>query len=223
MSLDFQIAVSAENNPYLAWQTQLFCFSALTRIGKHPTVVVHRSAAPLLPEFEIVRSWGCPVVEAFQFRNHPKGEYPPRNELGSLLTLAHLPQFRQGHVLFCEPDMLFVKRLEYTGELSGEHYAYLDYTRKRVCDVARKFGIEDRAQELNRTSAIGVPYVIPACYIGRIAHRWIEVLDSFDELHWIDIMFAFGLALAFEGLAPTTTRLMVDNYDPLNIILHRLP
>jgi len=215
MGLDFQIVVSAENSPYIAWQTQLFCFSTLTRLGKHPTVVVHRSAAPLLPEFEIVRSWGCPVVEAPQFRNHPKGEYPPRNELGSLLTIACLPEFKQGHVLFCEPDMLFVKRPKYADELSAEHYAYLDYTQERVYDAARKLGVEDRVQELNETSLIGVPYLIRTCDLPRIACRWIEVLDSFDELQWIDIMYAFGLALAIEGLTARTTHLMAHNCDPL--------
>jgi hypothetical protein len=212
---DFKVAVSAENTPYIAWQTLLFCFSALRRLGKYPTVVVHRSAAALLPEFEIVRSWGFPVVEAPQFRNHPKGEYPPRNELGSLLTIACLPEFKRGHVLFCEPDMLFVKRPQYASELSAEHYTYLDYTQKRVCDAARKFGLEDRVSQLNETSPIGVPYLIPASELGRIARRWIEVLDSFEELQWIDIMYAFGLALAIEGLTARKTEFMAHNYDPL--------
>lgn len=212
---DFKIAVSTENSPYMAWQTQLFCFSALSRLGKYPTVVVHRSAAPLRSEFEIVRNWGCPVIEAPQFRNHPKGEYPPRNELGSLLTIACLPEFKQGHVLFCEADMLFVSRPPYRSELSAEQYTYLDYNQERVCGVARKFGIKDRIPLLNETGAIGVPYLIPACDLARIASRWIEVLDSFDQLQWIDIMYAFGLALCIEGLTTTTTHFMTHNYDPL--------
>lgn len=215
IDLDFRIVVSAENTPYIAWQTQLFCFSAITRLGKHPTVVVHRSAAALLPEFEIIRNWGCSLVEAPGFRNHPRGEYPPRNELGSLLTIACLPEFKGGHVLFCEPDMLFVRRPKYAEELSGEHYTYLDYTQKRICDAARKFAVEDRLEELNHTSPIGVPYFIRACDLPRIARRWIEVLDSFDELQWIDIMYAFGLALTIEGLDAKATHLMAHNYDPL--------
>lgn len=215
MSLDFQVVVSAENSPYIAWQTLLFCFSALTRLGKHPIVVVHRSAAPLLPEFEAVKNWGCPVVEAPQFRNHPQGEYPPRNELGTLLTISCLPEFKQGHILLCEPDMIFVSRPRYARELCAEHYTYLDYTEKRVADAARKFGLGERLRALNECYPIGVPYLLPASKLAPLAHRWIDILDSFNELQWIDIMYAFGLALAVEDLTATVTRWMVHNHDPL--------
>jgi hypothetical protein len=215
MGPDYKVVVSAENSPYIAWQTQLFCFSALTRLGVLPTVVVHRSAAPLLPEFEIIKSWGCPVSEAPLFRNHPKGEYPPRNELGTLLTVACLPEFKHGHVLFCEPDMLFVSKPTYPAELCAEHYTYLNYSEKRVADVARKLGLAERINDLNRSSPIGVPYLLPGSELMRLARRWIGVLDSFDELQWIDIMYAFGLALAVEGLTATVTHLMAHNNDQL--------
>lgn len=215
MSPDFQVVVSAENTPYIAWQTQLFCFSALTRVGKAPVVVVHRSAAPLLPEFEIVSYWGCRVIEAPQFRSHPCGEYPPRNELGTLLTIACLPEFKTGHILFCEPDMLFVDTPEYPAELCAEHYTYLDYTEKRVSDSAQKLGLGDCINGLNDIYHIGVPYFLPASELPRLASRWIEVLDSFVELKWIDIMYAFGLALAVDKLTATVTHLMTHNYDPL--------
>lgn len=215
MAVDFKIAVSAENSAYIAWQTQLFCFSALTRLGKCPTIVVHRSAAPLLPEFEVLRSWGCPIVEAPQFRIHPTGEYPPRNELGSLFTLGCLPEFKDGYVLFCEPDMLFVNGLEYSGELSGEYYHYINYSEARVQRAAAKLGIKNSVEALNQTSKIGVPYLIHGSTISGIANRWLQVLDSFDELNWIDIMYAFGLALAAEGLAVKTTHSMAHNKEPL--------
>jgi hypothetical protein len=91
----------------------------------------------------------------------------------------------------------------------------MDYTQKRIRTVAQKFDVVDGLEHLNQTSKIGVPYLIPALHLARIAHRWIEVLDSFEELEWIDIMHAFGLALAVEGLAARTTRMMTNNYDPL--------
>lgn len=211
----FKIVVSSENSSYMAWQTQLFCFSALTRLGKRPTVVVHRTSGPLRPEFEIVRNWGCRVIDAPPYSTHPKGIYPPRNEPGSLLTLAAHPDFQVGHILFCEPDMLFVHRLACSGELSGEYYGYLDYNQPRVQAAARKFGITASAEELNRMSRVGVPYLIPGPLLPRIAQRWIEVLDAFEEPDWIDIMYAFGLALAVENLPIKTTHLMAVNHDPL--------
>ncbi len=214
-AVDFQVVVSSENNSYMAWQTQLFCFSALTRLGKHATVVVHRNGGPLRPEFETVRSWGCRVIGAPRYSAHPRGAYPPRNEIGSLLTIAAHPDFRNGHVLFCEADMLFVKAPKYSGELSGEHYGYLDYGQTRVEAVARKFGVTASPEELNRAYGIGVPYLIPGPLLPRIADRWLEVLDSFEELDWIDVMYAFGLALSVESLPVGTTRLMADNRDPV--------
>jgi hypothetical protein len=215
MGFDYRVVVSSENSPYMAWQTQLFCFSSITRLAKRPTVIVHRSAASLLPEFEIVRSWGCSIVEASQFCNHPKGEFAPRNELGSLLTLAWLPEFQQGQVLFCEPDMLFVSAPQYPSDLCAEHYTYLDYTEERIVSAARKLGFKDAVESLNASSPIGVPYLLPATELPRLALRWVDVLDSFDHLQWIDIMYAFGLAMAMEGLTATVTHTMADNKEPL--------
>lgn len=215
-NVDFKIVVSSENSSYMAWQTQLFCFSALTRLGKQSTVVVHRATGPLCKEFEVVKKWGCSVIEAPQFRVHPRGEYPARNEPGSLLTIATHPEFREGYVLFCEPDMLFAKCPLYLGKLCGEYYHYLDYSQERFRVVARKFGIEDAVETLNRTSKIGVPYLIPGQLVARIAQRWLEVLDLFEEFEWIDIMYAFGIALTMENLSAEITRLMADNRDPLS-------
>lgn len=215
MGLDFRIVVSSENVPYLAWQTLLFCFSALTRLGKHPTVVVHRTQGPLRPEFQLVKEWGCRVIEAPPFCAHPKGHYPPRNELGSLLTIAAHPDFHQGYIHFCEPDMIFVRRPQYCGALSGEFYHYLDYGKERIQKVARRFGIAARLPALSTRLMIGVPYLLPGAELSRLANRWIEVLDSFEELEWIDIMYAFGLTLAVENLSIETTHMMDHNLDPL--------
>lgn len=215
MGLDFRIVVSSENGPYLAWQTLLFCFSALTRLGKHPTVIVHRAQGPLRPEFQIVKGWGCRVIDAPPFCTHSKGHYPPRNELGSLLAIAAHPDFSQGHILFCEPDMLFAGRPRYSGALAGEFYRYLDYGQGRILTVARKFGVAERLPALSAGLMIGVPYLIPGAELSRLASRWSEVLDSFEDLEWIDIMYAFGLALVIEDLPIEMTRQMADNLDHL--------
>lgn len=216
MAADFKIVVSADNSSYLAWQTQLFCFSALTRFGKHPVVVVHRTGGPLRREFEVVRGWGCKILDAPPYGEHPVGRYPARNELGSLLTIAAHPDFETGDVLFCEPDMLFVRRPRYPGGLCGQYYRYLDYAQPRIGRLAGKFGVAERVAARRADLMIGVPYLIPGSLLPRLARRWIEVLDAFDDLTWIDIMYAFGLALAVEDLPVTTTRLMAHNLEALD-------
>lgn len=195
----------------MAWQTQLFCFSAIRKLGKHPRIIVHKSKEELRSEFHMLNNEGCAVIEAPSFRFHPKGEFPPRNELGSLLKIAENICSETTHILFCEPDMLFVRGLEYTDAVAGEYYKYLDYKEDRVTRVARKLNIVQLLETLNETAKIGVPYLIPARHIRRIASRWIEVFDSFESLQWYDIMYAFGLALALEGLQTEVTRFMDTN------------
>lgn len=214
MSIQYKIVVSAENTNYLAWQTQLFCFSAATRAKQWPLVIVHKTAEPLRREFSRLRQYGCTVVEAPSFRLHPKGIYPPRNELGSLLTVSSMRSL-DCPILFCEPDMLFVRAIDYDDALTGEYYRYLDYEERRISMAARRLGLEHLTKRLNESAKVGVPYLIPFRFIHRIATRWLKTLDSFEELDWIDIMYAFGLSLAAERLEIKTSRISNHNYDPL--------
>jgi len=207
----FQIVVSAQNTSYMAWQTQLFCFSALSRLGKHPTIVVHDTYAPLRPEFAYLRAHGFKVIEAPSFTKFRKITYAPRNEIGSLLITSSIPKFSAEHILFCEPDMLFVGPLAYPGVVAGEFYRYIDYGSRHVTRAAEKLGLGDAAAALNATSQIGVPYLIPVKDLARLANRWIEAFETFDAPQWIDIMYAFGFALKLEGIEPQTTRIMNDN------------
>lgn len=214
MYSDFQIVVSSENTQYMGWQTQLFCYSAVSRLKKSPLIVVHRTDETLRGEFRLLRKLGFRVVEAPSYRMHPRGLYAPRNELGTLVTVAEIVNLRTRQVLFCEPDMLFVSRLDYTGcSVAAEYYRYLHYEEPRVRSVAERYGFGHQIDWLNQTSCFGVPYLLPVPNIPRIAHRWIEVLDSFDAIEWIDIMYAFGIALAVEGMSAEITHIMADNYD----------
>lgn len=218
-SIEWQVVVSAENTLYMGWQAKLFCFSALTRLGQRPIVVVHRTPHPLRPEFVALQERGFRVIEAPSFSAHPKGQYPPRNELGSLFTIASEMNSDFQHILFCEPDMLFVRTPEYQGSaLAGEFYSYLDYRATHVYAAAKKLSVDHMVDELNRTSRIGVPYLLPTSHLKNIAVRWFEVLDAFERLSWVDIMYAFGIALIKEDARVTTTHLMQVNYDPLELV-----
>lgn len=91
----------------------------------------------------------------------------------------------------------------------------ISITDERIRSVAREFEIAERLEVLNENKRIGVPYLIPTAEVAQIAKRWIEVLDSFKDLEWVDIAYAFGLALAIEHLPIKTTHLMISNYNPL--------
>jgi len=218
------IVVSTENSQYMAWQTMLFCSSSLTTLGKAPIVVVHSDICQLRSEFDELRLWGCDVVLAPSFRAHPLGDYPARNELGSLSVIEAVLPPSVTHILFCEADMLIIKKPYYPDALCGEYYDYLQYGEKRIIRVANKFGLKDGSEMLDELYSVGVPYYIPKRLIGSLASRWLQVLDSFDEVKWIDIMYAFGIAVADCGL-PIFMSSQVDlnkrNEDPcVRSIIH---
>lgn len=215
MSVCFEIVVSSENTPYLAWQTQLFCYSALSRLQKYPTVIVHGTADPLRHEFRALSTCGFRVERAPSFSAHPRAFYPARNEVGSLWFLANTLPWDSPYLLFCEPDMLFTSSPTYHGELAAEHYSYLDYSQPRIMSVARKFNVGHEIHRANKTKKVGVPYLLPGRCLGRVANRWLEVLDTFDDVTWIDIMYAFGICLMVERLEVAQTELVQDNHLPL--------
>jgi hypothetical protein len=214
-SVPFDVVVSSENTQYMAWQTQVFCFSCLTRLKLRPVVVVHQSTQPLREEFCLLQRYGCIVLEAPSFSAHPKGKYLPRNEAGSLLAVSQITALNTEHILLCEADMLFLKSLDYPDAVSGEFYRYLHYQYEHIRSAAQKFGLGRRIGTLNKAFRIGVPYLIPLRHARQIALRWLEVLDSFEAIYWIDIMFAFGIALMVEKLDAKTTCRMQGNlhYD----------
>ena len=213
--MPFDIVVSAENSHYMAWQTKLFCYSAMIELRQSPTVVVHESEANTLhPAFEEVRNWGCRVIRAPCQRSHPIGDFPPRNEPGSLAIASEL-SFSAEQILFCEADMLFCGELSYSCEIAAEHYTYLNYADSRIKRAAQELGLDFDPELLNRDYAIGVPYLLPTRLLKKLANRWMQVLDAFQELTWIDIMYAFGIALLAEGIKPTISDAMVDNLDSL--------
>jgi len=224
MGVAYEVIVSSENSLYMGWQTQLFCFSAESALKQRPIVMAHGSGEPLRPEFRVLQERGFKVLRAPSFAVTPSGaNFPPRNELGTLLEIASMPDLSAEHILFCEPDMLFARRLEYGGSLAAEYYGYLHYEEQRVANTARKFGLGHLIGKLNETRKIGVPYLIPVRYVERLASRWIEVLEAFEELQWIDIMYAFGIATIIEGLDVEVRHTMTDNYRntrPIRGLIH---
>src|SRR5262245_52101437 len=152
MGVAYEVIVSSENSLYMGWQTQLFCFSAETTLKQRPIVVAHESGELLRPEFRVLQERGFKVLQVPSFAVTPSGvKYPPRNELGTLLEVASMTDLSGEYILFCEPDMLFARRLEYSGSLAAEYYGYLHYEEPRVANTARKFGLGHLIGKLNET------------------------------------------------------------------------
>jgi hypothetical protein len=216
MNNNLLIIVSAENNPYLAWQCKLFHFSCTTRLKQTPLFIVHETGAGLHSGFKEILKVGGHVRTAPSYKLTAQGDlYPPRNTPGTLLHAIELYGTEHDFVMLCDPDMIFVRPPEFPQTLSGDYCSYMNYDLDCV-EVARRRLDISRAilDEQKETLRCGVPYVIPVAHARPLAERWIEAIDAFPARKWEDVMYAFGLAAIKLGLRVTPTRMAESNYWP---------
>ncbi|MGI9065361.1 MAG: hypothetical protein ACR2HX_03025 [Pyrinomonadaceae bacterium] len=211
------IVVSAENNPYLAWQCKLFHYSCVSRLQQTPLFVVHERDRDWRPDFkEIVNSGGR--VRAAPSYLTTKPCYSPRNTAGTLLQAATIGYNRNDFIVLCDPDMLFVRKAPFLKRLAAEHYSYLD-CRAEVREAARKLCISDvLLQQRKREVSCGVPYVVPVAQARELGEAWLEAIDSFEPGLLEISMYSFGLAVMKLGLKLVLTGLVVTNYKDLDAV-----
>src|SRR6266568_5135270 len=116
----YRIVVSAENSPYLAWQAKLFHFSCVSRVGRSPIVIVHDCGSKWCRDFQELADAGAIVSRAPSYRITSNGDdYLCRNIPGSLLHAAKLCSARDEFIVFCDPDMIFVRQPDFSRSHSG--------------------------------------------------------------------------------------------------------
>jgi hypothetical protein len=216
----YQIVVSAENSPYMAWQAKLFHFSCVSRLNCSPIVIVHDCGSKWRRDFQELVEAGAIVSRAPSYRRTSNGEdYPPRNTAGTLLCAAQLCSAKDEFIVLCDPDMIFLGQPEFSRSLSGEYYGYVKYDRKPVRGAAKEIGI--RLDTLDRQKdelCCGVPYVIPVAAAKCLAEVWLQAIDTLSPRRWEDVMHAFGLAVVKLGLSVSLTHMMNHNYWPDAIV-----
>jgi hypothetical protein len=210
------IIVSAENNPYMAWQAKLLHFSCLSRLKQSPTFVVHETAGELHPGFRDILKTGGEVFVAPSYKATRHGdEYTPKNLAGTLLHAASLCEGRGTHLVLCDPDMLFVRPPAFPEALSGDYCSYINFEHSFAKTAAGAFGIAPGAVAARQESLrCGGPYVVPSADARPLAEAWLEAAEAFPPRTWEDIMYAFGLASVKLGMPITLTRMVQSNYWP---------
>jgi hypothetical protein len=210
------IIVSAENNPYMAWQAKLLHYSCVTRLQQTPTFIVHETGSELHPDFnDIIRAGGT-VCPAPNYRSTSHGdEYPPKNLAGTLRHAAEMNREPDRLFVLLDPDMLFARRPEMPETLSGDYCSYINFDKSFVETARQTMGIPlgalvSQKEELR----CGGPYVIPSANAASLAEVWLEAVEAFPPRTWEDVMYAFGLAVVKLGLSVTLTRMMESNYWP---------
>src|SRR6476620_4473086 len=175
MTTVHQIVVSAENNPYTAWQCKLFYFSCVTRMNHQPVVIVHDSGEGWHPDFYELARAGCAIYSAPNYRYARDGnDYACRNTPGSLLRAADLFSDQNVLIVLCDPDMIFVRRVEFPETLAGEFSSFMDYDRDFINDVLLKLSLNRNAVDQQKDSlCVSVPYVIPSSVARQLGEIWI--------------------------------------------------
>jgi len=209
-----RIVVSTENNPYAAWQTKLFHYSCVSRLGQLPVVIVHDSGRAWHSDFHDLVRAGAIVRSAPSYRTGVHHGYPPRNTAGTLLHAANLCGGTDEFIVLCDPDMIFVRRPHFPATLSGDHYPYMmNYDDERVRAAAAAFGVTPEAIDARKEELYcGVPYVIPIADARHLAETWLEAIDKFPVAQQGDMMHAFGLTAVKLGMRIMLTEMVDHNY-----------
>jgi hypothetical protein len=218
MTTAHQIVVSAENNPYIAWQCKLFYFSCVTRLNHQPVVIVHDLGEEWHPDFYELARAGCAIYSAPNYRFDREGnDYACRNHPGSLLRAADLFHNQDIFIVLCDPDMVFVRSVELPHALAGEFSSFMDYDRDFVNEVLPKLGVTRAALDNQKDSlCVSVPYVVPANIARELGETWMSTIELFSPRRWEDVMCAFGLSTVKLGLSVEVTHLVDHNYWPEN-------
>jgi len=216
MNASHQIVVSAENNPYVAWQCKLFYFSCVTRTSHRPVIIVHDLGGEWHPDFYELARAGCSIYSAPNHRFDRDGnDYACRNHPGSLMRAAELFQDEDLFLVLCDPDMVFVRQVDFPAALAGDFSTFMDYDRDFVSNALPKVGVTREMLDPQKESlCVGVPYVIPSKSAQELAETWMKAIEAFTPRRWEDVMYAFGLAVLTLGLKSQPTYLVNHNYWP---------
>jgi len=220
MTVAHQIVVSAENNPYIAWQCKLFYYSCVTRMNHQPVIIVHDTGDDWHRDFYELAKAGCAIYSAPNYRFDRAGnDYACRNHPGSLLRAAELFHDREIFIVLCDPDMIFVRPFEFPKALAGEFSSFMDYDRDFVNEVLPKLGMTREALEQQKDSlCVSVPYVIPSKIARELGEAWMSTIELFSQRRWEDVMYAFGLSAINTGSPVEVTHLVDHNYWPEEIL-----
>jgi len=198
-----RIVVSAENSAYMAWQCKLLHHSCVTRLRHQPIFIVHAKGDTWDPGFDVLARAGAVVRRAPSYLCEKR--MTTRNIIGTVLEAA--PTLSAGEfMVLCDPDMIFARPADFPCQLAGNFHDYVDYNQEHVALAAQQFGVSyETVFQKGDQIRCGPPYVIPAVHAARLGKMWLDALDCFSiagrpwESVWLDVMYAFGLAIAKLG------------------------
>lgn len=179
--MNVAVVVSAENNPYLEWQTMVLARSCFVALQTWPTVVVHGDGA-LLPGFLLLRRLGADVQQAMNWRYSHGVDYPPRN---TCATLAHVATSAE-YLFLCDPDIVFLRAPLWPTVMRDDAITMdeASYLRPNPCNApalmaaCRALNVSP-TQLADERLAGGVPHLIATASRADLAREWQQCIDWF--------------------------------------------
>lgn len=229
MAPRFEIVISAENVPYMAWQALVFRHSCVTKLGLEPIVMVHGDEERLIAPFEQLVADGGRVQRARNYRLFRGFEYPPRNSPASLWHV----ETEADYVVLCDPDLVIVGRWDLGAyalaerAVSFDSVSYLVVGEDNGADLAQACRAHGVTLDGLRDPRLrgGIPHIVPAGIRRELARTWLECLDSFFPEHaaqagpevpfpWLSLASMWGIAMAARclGCEPVLTRFCETNH-----------
>lgn len=210
-----RIVVSAENNPYSAWQSKLFYYSCVTRLDHQPIIIVHDTGEQWHHDFCDLVKAGAIVRRAPSYRAGHAYNYYPRNTAGTLIHAVEHCDLRDEFIVLFDSDMIFLRQPWFPESLAATSYTNMNYDRDEVRIAADRLSLpRDVLAARTEELCCGVPYVIPTSEARLLANKWLGAIDAFPRLTQGDMMHAFGLAVIQLGLEVTLTHTVDLNYWP---------
>jgi hypothetical protein len=211
-----RIVVSAQNGGYQAWQCKLFHFSCRTRCQQTPLILVHETGRPLHRDFIDIRRDGGDVRIVPDYSLTSRGErYPPRNFPGAVLCAAKEEGRNCDYFVFCDPDMIFVRRPCFLESMAGDRCEYLNFDQPKVRQAIERMRLDPEAVLAKASDySVMVPYVVPAKQAQKLASNWIRATDAFASPAWEDMMYGFGLASFYLDSKVQTSQIVQHNFFP---------
>jgi len=236
----YEIVVSAENNPYVAWQAMLFHYSCLKHTGHAPLVVVHGDTTErLVAGLQRLERHGGRIQRVPNFRLHRGFDYAPRNTPGTLRCV----ESDADYLVLCDPDMIFFGPGRFERHRLAEDQITLDRvpymavngeTRSYLSAACKRAGVSLKRLAREQLGG-GVPHIVPISLQPALSREWFRSLDFFfpvgtasrvrtltgqPQISWLAGMWALIFAIHRLGLRPVKTQFALSNFDGA---LTRLP
>jgi hypothetical protein len=230
---NYEIVVSAENNPYIAWQAMLFHYSCLKQTGRAPLVVVHGDTTQrLVVGFQTLRRHGGRIQRAPNFRLYHGIDYVPRNTPGTLRCV----ESEADYLVLCDADMIFLGPARFgrhrlaEDQISLDRLSYMAVNRESrpyLAPACKRAGVSLRRLARDDFGG-GVPHIVPVSLQSALSREWLRSIEFFfpncpaaragnssrrrPKLFWIASMWALILAIHRLGLRPIMTQFAVTNF-----------